>query len=397
MKMKSQKTKNPKRTLIRRLIVLGSLIVLFVILSLLTLNRSVCEFFATTISRAWIYVFGNLLGWLPISFYEILLIVAILGAIAFVVAEIVLLCKHRWHKSLTALVIVAICVFSFLNIYTATASFSYNRADLPTSVYEEYSGDDLTAEEAIQIAEYVIDEANKAYHATEHDENGNIVFPYSLKEMSDMLNVEYSKLQDKYFSSYTPHGKKIINKTIMSELGITGVFFAPFGEANINVNSKLYLPVTLAHEMAHGKGVMREYQADIVAEYVCLTSEDPYIRYGALVQCMYYAIAMVNYYPDTTATVNELYAKVDSGIIKERTNYSKLWMQFDTLEKIGEFFNDLYLKLQKQDNGTDSYTKPGEVVETGEKDKDDKPIQVVVRFYDTQNVLIKLYKQGKLM
>ena len=214
MKKESQKENNHKKSLIRRVIVLSALIVLFAILMLLTLNKNICEFFATTLSRAWIFVFGNVLGWIPVSFYELFLIVVILGAIAFVVIEIILLCKHKWYKSLTALVIVAICVFSFLNIYTATASFAYNRAELPTSVYEEYSGDDLTVDEAIEIAEYIIDKANEAYHATVHDSNGNIVFPYSVKEMSDILDKEYRKLDSKYFSSYTPHGKKIINKTI---------------------------------------------------------------------------------------------------------------------------------------------------------------------------------------
>lgn len=393
---KSVKTKNPKKIIIRRVIVLGILILLFALLQLLVLDTKICEFFARTISRAWIYLFGNALGWIPISFYEIFLILVILGGIAFVVTEIVLLCKRKWYKSLTALIIVAICVFSFLDVYTTSASFAYNREELPTSVYEEYSGDDLSVDEAIEIAEFVIDRVNKAYHATEHDVDGNIVFPYSLHEMSEILDKEYRKLDGEYFSSYTPHGKRVLNKTIMSELGITGVFFAPFGEANVNVNALLYLPVTLGHEMAHGKGVMREYQADLVSQYVCLTCDDPYISYGALVQCMYSAIGIVGLYPDTSDIVQAMYREIDSGITQERSNYSKMWSQFDALNRIGEFFNDLYLKLQKQEGGTDSYYKPGETVETGETDKDNKPIQQVIRFSDTQNVLIKLYKQGKL-
>lgn len=389
--------KSFKRSTIRRLIVLASLILLFVTLYLLTLNQSVCEFFATTISRAWITAFGTLLGWIPFSLYEMLLIVAILGGIAFVVIEIVLMCKRKWKKCLTALLIVAICVLSFLNVYTVSASFAYNRDPLPTSVYEEYSSDDLTVEEALSIAEYVIDQANLAYKNTEHDEEGNIVYPYTLREMSELLDKEYGKLDGNYFSSYTPCGKRVLNKTIMSELGITGVFFAPFGEANVNINSKLYLPTTLGHEMAHGKGVMREYEADLVGQYVCLTSEDPYIRYGTLVQCVYYAINIVSQYPNTQKTVDQLYKSIDVGIINERNNYGAFWSQFDALDRIGEFFNDLYLKFQKQEGGTDSYTKPGIVEETGDKDDDDNPIVHVVRFSDTQNLLIKLYKQNKLV
>ena len=159
----------------------------------------------------------------------------------------------------------------------------------------------------------------------------------------------------------------------------------------------MYLPHTLGHEMAHGKGVMREYEADLVSSYVLLTSQDQYLRYGALVQCVTPAINMVGLYPNTNQITNELYAKLDSGIRTELSNYSKLWSQFDALDRLGNFFNDLYLKLNKQEDGVGSYTKPGEIVDTGEKDNEGSPIVTVIRFYDMQNILIKLYKQGKLV
>lgn len=397
MKRDKSKNKSPKRKTLRRLIEIGVLVALFVVLCLLKNSQKVSEFFAETFSRWWITAFGTLLGWIPFSLYEMFLIAVIVGAIAFLVIEIVLLCKHKWQKALTSVLVVVICVFAFLNIYTATASFAYNRDPLPTDIYEEYSGDDLTLEEAIKIADYVIEQANQAYRDTDHID-GNIVYPYDLAEMSDRLAKEYEKLDNKYFSSYTPRGKRILNKRIMSELHITGVFFAPFGEANINGNETgLYLPHTLGHEMAHGKGVMREYEADLVSSYVLLTSQDKYLRYGALVQCVTPAINMVGLYPNTNQITNELYAKLDSGIRTELSNYSKLWSQFDALDRLGNFFNDLYLKLNKQEDGVGSYNKPGEIVDTGEKDNEGSPIVTVIRFYDMQNILIKLYKQGKLV
>ena len=183
----------------------------------------------------------------------------------------------------------------------------------------------------------------------------------------------------------------------MSELGITGVFFAPFGEANINgIETGLFLPYTMGHELAHGKGVMREYEADIVSCYVCLTSSDPYIRYGALVHCMYRAISMVSLYPDTNEKVAELYNSIQPDIVKEWQRDSEKWAKYDLLDKIGEFFNDLYLKLNGQ-SGTDSYTKPGDSIITDGKDEEGDPIVYVVNFSDMQNLLITLNRQGKLI
>ncbi|MDE7454409.1 MAG: hypothetical protein K2M64_01100 [Clostridia bacterium] len=56
----------------------------------------------------------------------------------------------------------------------------------------------------------------------------------------------------------------------------------------------------------------------------------------------------------------------------------------------------MYLKLQKQPDGTGSYVKPPDKVDTGLVDGNDKPIYYVVDFSGTQNLLITLFKQGKL-
>ena len=392
------KTKSARRTNIRRLIELGALVVLFVVLILLKNSQKVCELFARTFSRAWIFVFGNALGWIPLSLYELFLIVVIVGIIVFIVLEIVFLAKHKWQSMLSAVLIVAISVFAFLNIYTASASFAYGRDSLPDEVYSEYSGDDLTFEQAVALAEAIVNQTNEAYRATNHDADGNIVYPYTFREISDMLSAEYKRLESSYFSPYTPRGKKIINKTIMSEMHITGVFFAPFGEANVNgyeVNN-FYFPHTLAHEMAHGKGVMREYEANLLASYICITSENPYLRYGALTQCLYSAIGIVGLYPNSSSEYSRLSSMIDDGITKERINYSKFYGQFDTLDRVGEWFNDLYLKLNKQEDGTGSYNTPGENVGTGEKDDDGFEIVHIIKFSATQNLLIKLFKENRL-
>ena len=386
-----------KRKFLRMLIALEALVLLFALLMILKSNKQICEFFATTFSRAWIFLFGNLFGWIPVSLYELFLIAVIAGGVTLLVFVVIFLCKKQWKRLLSSVLITSLAVFTFLNIYTATASFSYGRDSLPSEVYTEFSGDDLTFDDAVELASNLIDRANAAYRATEHDEDGNIVFPYTLRDMSKLLAAEYERLDSNYFSPYTPRGKRIVNKTIMSELHIVGVFFAPFGEANINGNeTNLYLPHTLAHEMAHGKGVMREYEADLVASYVLLTSDDPYLSYGAIVRCMYSAISIVGLYPNSNQAVNDLYTKIDVGISKERSNYSAFYGQFTLLSDIGEFFNDIYLKLNKQEEGTGSYFKPGEFEDTGKKDDDGHEIVQIRNFSATQNLLIKLYKEGRL-
>lgn len=399
--MKKQRTW--KRKTIAKLIALGALTALLVTLLLLKNNQKVCEFFATTFSRAWIFFFGHVFGWLPFSVYEFCLVIAILAAITFVVFVIIFLAKRRW-KTLTSLVLaVAIVVVSFTSVYTASASFAYNRDPLPEQVYVEHVSDDFSFDDALALATAMVDKLNYAYEHTEHDAEGNIVYPFSFSELSDILAEEYKRLDDGYFSSYTPRAKKITNKWIMSQMRLTGVFFAPFGEANVNGNeNNLYLPFTMAHEMAHGKGVMREYEADLVAMYVTVISENPYVSYGALAKLTNSALNLLRKYPDSKQAVEDLRGKINDGVSKEKWNYSDFWSQFTLLDDIGEFFNDLYLKLQKQEGGTQSYVKPGET--TGVKDnlgepvKDNfgVPVQVIIRFSGEENLLINLYKQNAL-
>ncbi len=183
----------------------------------------------------------------------------------------------------------------------------------------------------------------------------------------------------------------------MSEMQILGVFFAPTGEANINGNEKgLFLPDTLAHELAHSKGVMREYQADIVGRYVLLTSGNDYLRYGTLVKCLSSALSILSAYPEYQEISDELNGKIDSRIFDERKNDSKFYAQFNHFDRIGEFFNDLYLKLQKQPEGTGSYVKPPEIIGSGEYDDDTGEEIMITHFSGMQNLLITLYKQNLL-
>lgn len=385
-----------KKSTIKKLIVIGALALLLGVLMLLKMSKSVCEFFATTFSRVWIFIFGNLFGVFPFSLYELLLVVVIIGIIIIIVCFIKYLCGRKWQRLLSMCLSLVIAVLAFVNIYTLSASFSYNRADLPSEIYVEYTSEDFTKEDAIQLASIMVDKVNAAFRKTEHDANGNIVYPYTNREMSDLLDVEYSKLQNRYFSPYTPRAKTIINKTIMSEMHIVGVFFAPFGEANINgYETSLDLPHTMAHELAHGKGVMREHEANLVAYYILVTCDNEYLSYGSLVDCMYSALSLLSMFPDSQKDYNEIVAKIDKGINVERRNYSKFWSQFTTLDKIGRFFNDLYLKMQNQ-GGTVSYSKTPIIVDTGKVDGDNQPIFQILRFSNIQNMLIKLYKENRL-
>lgn len=402
MKQSNQRTRTAddvKRRLIRKIVVFVSLALVFMFLCILRGNEQIAEAFTRTVSRAWVAVSGTLFSWIPCSIYELFLIVAILAAICAVVFIIVALCKKKFVRVFSLILSIGIFAFAFLSVYTTSASFAYDRAPLPKAVYSRQNPESFTREQAIDMAANIVKATNEAYRATEHDENGNIVLP-SIAEIRADLAEEYKRfdepLYEGYFSSYDPAVKKIVNSRIMSEMHIVGVFFAPTGEANINgVEQNFNLPHTMAHEMAHGKGVMRENEANLVASYLLLTSSKPYLRYSALMKVLNSAISLAGMYPDTNDTVKLLSASIDRGILAERSNYNKLWSQFTLVGDIGDWFNDLYLKFNKQ-TGSDSYYKPGQSEDTDQKDNDGEIIKIIVSFSDTQDLLVMLYNRGVL-
>lgn len=400
---KEQMTTNDKQrthSVKTKLIVSLVLLLVYVDLTVILGNSTqIAEWFARNFSRGWIAVWGTLTGWLPFSMYELFLIVAIVAAVVGVVFVIVWLCKRKWMRAVSLVLTVCICVTSFLTVYNVTAGYAYRRESLPSQVYTAQNPNKFDRDSAIAMAQLVVNELNKAYEQTPHDENGNVILP-SIEQIHNDIAEEYKRIDGEqcngYFNSYNPAVKQITNKWVMSQMHIVGVFFAPFGEANVNPNENNYnMPHSMAHEMAHGKGVMRENEANLVASYLLLTCDKPYLRYSALMKVYFSAISLVSMYPNTNDAVALLRSSVRSEIYAEMSNYNKFWSQFTLIGDIGNWFNDIYLKLHKQ-NGTGSYVKPPISEDTGEKDDDGNPIVTIVSFSDTQSLLVMLYKQGWL-
>ena len=127
--------------------------------------------------------------------------------------------------------------------------------------------------------------------------------------------------------------------------------------------------------MAHAKGVAREGDANLVSYYVLLNSDDPYLRYCGYFSC-YSQIPNAVYITTQDAEQTKAFAW-PAVASTESANVVAYWQkQPDIIGSISEFFNNLYLKLNGANNGTNSYqdgTNSG-IIDTGDKTEDDKPI-----------------------
>ncbi len=291
--MSDKKSENRGETSARKpvklkgwLIALCVCVIALVVLCVLKTNTSVCEFLARTFSRAWVWFFSHIFGWLPISMYELLILAAVAGAVFSIVRIIINLKRKEGLRALRVAVIAAVACTGFASVYTATASVCYNRNYIPLG-QENFTVSDETLFDA---CEYYVTKLNEVSARLKRDSDGIVENPYTTKELGDILQNDFRCLDefDGFFSPYTPQAKGMASSFFMSALSLTGITFVPFGEPNVNTrNPACDLPHTMAHEMAHSKGVMREYEANIVANYVCLNSSDDFVLYSGLTHTVY--------------------------------------------------------------------------------------------------------------
>lgn len=348
-----------KKRFWKSLIILASLVTILIILLLLRLSSDVCEWWSRSISRAYYYLVAPISKYFPFSLTEVFLICAIIGVIIWLILVIRHLHRLSFRGSSHLWINILTIITAFLISYVGTAGMNYNRYPVDIPLYEDEPIED--GQLLYDIVKYYHDEYNAC--ATQlgfNSETGEVNNPYSIEQLNVILEDEYAKLDSKYFTKYTTKVKPMyLLGWLYREFQITGFSFSPLSEASVNTlctNSEL--PFSMAHELAHSKGVMREDDANLVAAYICLSSSDAYLKYSALCR-VYSSITPFAKASNIEGAQKELATTLDNRISKDRQYTASYWENHDLLEKTSDFFNDLYLKIagnQSTDNYIDHTT-----------------------------------------
>lgn len=378
--------------------IIGFFVVIFVLLCLLKTNVAICEWWSRTVSRGIIWFFGHITNWLGVSFFEIFVIVAIPIIISVIVLIAINFFKKNNVRGLKLFLSLLCFALVFVTFYTACASFAYNRDELPF----EFNDEEITQEEVYQVAKDYVAKLNEVSMRLPKDANGAIVCPYTTKELSGLLAKEYELLNDEqfdgYFNSYTPRAKSSLFGVMMTEMHIVGLFFAPTAEAHVNTFCPSYdIASTMAHEMAHGKGVMREDDANFISYYITLSSKDDYILFSGLYTLLGQILEAVLYFPNSQPVYEELVQSISNDVKTTSAVSRVFWEEHDLLRDIEEFFNDQYLKANGVQNGTDSYHGNNNAdlnVDYDDLDDFGRPIVEVLSFSKAQKLIFLLAQEG---
>lgn len=334
-----------------KLMALLSLTLFLVLMILLRLNENISEWWSVNISRWYISFAGKLSQRINCSLTEVFFILTGLYIIFLLILIIKDLVKKKGLGALSKFISIPIIVLSIVTNYFFACGFAYNRKPIDLPYYQTQVEND----EFVDIYNYFVSDLNYCISQLEFKENGDVKNKMTIKEISNLIQEEYKKYDNPRLNSFSTFAKPMSSSFLYREFQITGVTFNSFGEANINMlMTNGELPFTIAHELAHTKGIMREDEANQLAFYICLNSDNCFIRYSSYV-CYFYQMRRLTQDDLMTKEDQERVIKYDVNYAKTVNYMIKYWKDHDLLSKIGDFFNDLYIKMNGVEEGTDSY------------------------------------------
>lgn len=244
-----------------------------------------------------------------------------------------------------------------LFFYTILCGLNYYR--LTFAENEGFEVAPSTTTELVDLCDELADELN----GTRAELSGSIddyidahggFSGYAVRSVREFetLAIRFSTLERPYYSQPKP---VTIFAELMSDADITGMFFAYTVESNVNVQPKFYtIPATMAHELAHQCGYMREDEANFIAYLACSQSGDALIRYSGYSLAYSYAISALSRVDESAART--ITAKLSGEVRADQIENSRFWAEHDgAFRTFAQQANDLYLKANDQQDGTQSY------------------------------------------
>ena len=154
---------------------------------------------------------------------------------------------------------------------------------------------------------------------------------------------------------FYPRPKEVAVSWILSVQQLCGIY-SPFTvEANFNGDMPDYnIPHTICHELSHLKGFMREDEANFIGYLACIRSENKAFRYsGYLTGWVYAGNALAKV--DIDAYI-ELHNRLCAQALEDLAENNAFWDRYEgKVAEVSNQMNDVYLKVNKQEDGVKSY------------------------------------------
>ncbi len=295
---------------------------------------------------------------IPISLFELILII-LLPLLVFI--AVLIIRDRRGLKSRIRTVMAIIGAVGILfSGYLAVMAIPYHTTPISARLELDERAE-ITPDELYRVTLLVRDEVNKLADKVGRDSNGVSQSNLTLDEISLEVSRAYENVRRDYpfFHNFESRAKPVIFSSLMSDMGITGIYTYFTGEANINTCYPDYdTAFVVAHELAHQRGINRENEANFMAFLVTSSSPNDFIRYSGYLN-LYSYLSSALY-----STDKEMYRELRAGLapgaqrdISASSEITRSHME-SPLYQLMHNVNDAYLK----GNGTEGVVSYGYVV-----------------------------------
>ncbi len=317
---------------------------------------AVADFVNRTISAGVRFLLAKITGIFPFSLAEMLVYLILPAAVVAIIFAVKLAKKPDPKPSRYMLSYLLAGVATLYTLFVFTLGTSY----FGTPIHEEMGLDrkDVSAEELFETAKLLLEKTDALLDEIEFDENGASVMPYDLSELNRKLNEVYKEAGKEYafLSTLTSRVKPVLASEPLTYTHLSGIYSYMTGEANINTNfPDGTIPQTMAHEMAHQRGIAKEDEANFVAFLICSASDDPFIRYSGYVETFkYFVNALAAADKDL---FQEIYAIADDRIVGEILAFNEFFEKYEdnAAASVSEAVNNAYQQIQGVKEGIQSY------------------------------------------
>jgi hypothetical protein len=236
--------------------------------------------------------------------------------------------------------------------------FNYARPPLEARLgWPRWDGAELA--EVVKLAEASVAATNRAYvqlHGSE-DAGAPTVLTHSERALQTMLERGWASVTEQLGlpeSTAQHYGavKLPLISPILARLGLSGVYSPYTAEPNaVRGMPAMRLPVAMAHEQAHQRGIAIEAEASFLGMIVGAHSADPLARYAAV---SFAQSQLVGALPNRER--RRLAAQRLPGVVRDLRDLEEYRRRNDTVAgTVQSAVNDRYLRANRVPGGIQSY------------------------------------------
>ncbi len=321
-------------------------------------DRGLMNGFADHITTPLKGALGRLCALTSLSVMELLYVLAGAAALAYVVGSVAAVVKARDRRGQRAYGAVLLAADVCLTVY-ALFCLMWG-VNYWTDSFQDRSGitaQPVAAEDLEAVTAYFARQLAATADGVPRDENG--VYAVPKEQILAESTAVYGGVTELFpFLDFRDTGVKAVGcSRFMSIMGFTGVYFACIGESNVNVDSPAcLLPSTVAHELAHQRGIAWEQECNFLGVLASVTSGMPdYVYSGWLLGFIHLGNALYETDPEAYWAIRNALPETVSADLRDNNAY---WDQFrdNVVEKVSDTVYDAALKSYGDANGMKSYS-----------------------------------------